>query len=121
MEAGLTPDRVFIDPIIIPINCAPKQPVAVMKALEQIKIISDPPPHLVLGLSNISQGSPKRELINRTYMAMAIGAGLDAAIMDPCDKELMDAAITAEMLLEKMIYCDSYLEAYRANKQVAAQ
>jgi len=117
LEAGLTPDRVFIDPIIIPINCAPKQPVAVMKALEQLKILSDPPPHLVLGLSNVSQGSAKRELINRTYMAMAIAAGLDSAIMDPCDKELMDTAITAEMLMEKMIYCDSYLEAYRANRR----
>jgi 5-methyltetrahydrofolate corrinoid/iron sulfur protein methyltransferase len=119
MEAGLAPDRIFIDPIIIPINCAPKQPVAVMKALEQLKILSDPSPHLVLGLSNVSQGSLKRELINRTYVAMAIASGLDAAIMDPCDTELMDAAITAEMLLEKMIYCDSYLEAYRANRQPA--
>ncbi len=116
MEAGLTPDKLFIDTIIQPVNVAPKQPLAVMQAMEQLKIISDPPPHMVLGLSNVSQGARERELINRTYLAMAIPSGLDSAIMDPCDKELMDAAITAELLLEKMIYCDSYLEAYRANK-----
>jgi 5-methyltetrahydrofolate corrinoid/iron sulfur protein methyltransferase len=44
---------------------------------------------------------------------MAIGSGLDAAILDPLDKELMDGLITAELILEKQIYCDSYLDAYR--------
>jgi len=116
MEAGLTPDKIFIDAIIQPVNVAPKQPLAVMQAMEQLKIMSDPPPHLVLGLSNVSQGARERELINRTYIAMAVPAGLDAAIMDPCDKDLMEAAITAELIMEKMIYCDSYIEAYMANK-----
>jgi 5-methyltetrahydrofolate corrinoid/iron sulfur protein methyltransferase len=44
---------------------------------------------------------------------MAIVSGLDAAILDPTDKDLLDAAITAELILNKQIYCDSYLEAYR--------
>ncbi len=39
--------------------------------------------------------------------------GLGAAILDPLDTELMDAAITADLLSEEMIYCDSYLEAAR--------
>ena len=39
--------------------------------------------------------------------------GLDAAILDPLDKELMDAVITAELIMNKHIYCDSYLDAYR--------
>ncbi len=116
MEAGMTPDQLFIDAIIQPVNVAPKQPLAVMKAMEQLKIISDPPPHMVLGLSNVSQGARERELINRIYLAMAVPCGLDAAIMDPCDTDLMNAAITAELLMEKMIYCDSYIEAYHANK-----
>jgi len=38
---------------------------------------------------------------------------LDAAILDPLDKDLVDAAITAELILNQHIYCDSYLEAYR--------
>ena len=44
---------------------------------------------------------------------MAIGFGLDAAILDPLDKELVDSLITAELILEKQIYCDSYLDAYK--------
>lgn len=113
MEGGLPMNRLFIDPIILPVNVAPKIPGACMTAISQIKAFSDPAPHLLLGLSNVSQRCNNRGLINRTYLAMAVANGLDSAIMDPLDTELMDAAITAELLLEKMIYCDSYLEAAR--------
>ncbi|MFB3892355.1 MAG: dihydropteroate synthase [Phycisphaerae bacterium] len=113
MEAGLETDRLFIDPIILPVNVAPKNPGHCMAAIAQLKAFSDPPPHLLLGLSNVSQRCSNRGLINRTYLAMAMSQGLDSAIMDPLDKELMDTAITAELLQEKMIYCDSFLDAAR--------
>ncbi len=38
------------------------------------------------------------------------------AARDPLDTELMDAMITAELLLNKSIYSDSYLKAYRQSK-----
>jgi len=113
MEGGLALDKLFIDPIILPVNVAPKNPGHCMQAIAQIKMFADPPPHLVLGLSNVSQRCNNRELINRTYLAMAMANGLDAAIMDPLDTELMDTAITADLLDEQMIYCDSYLDAAR--------
>ena len=113
MEGGLEMDKLFIDPIILPVNVSSKNPGHCMQAIAQIRQFCDPPPHLVLGLSNVSQRCNNRELINRTYVAMAMAHGLDAAIMDPLDTELMDSAITAELLMEKMIYCDSYLEAAR--------
>jgi 5-methyltetrahydrofolate corrinoid/iron sulfur protein methyltransferase len=72
----------------------------------------DPPPKTVVGLSNVSQGAKNRSLINRTFLIMAVNNGLTAAILDPKDKELMEALITAELILNKHIYCDSYLEAY---------
>jgi 5-methyltetrahydrofolate corrinoid/iron sulfur protein methyltransferase len=113
LEGGLGMDKLFIDPIILPVNVSPKNPGHCMQAIGQIKAFADPPPHLMLGLSNVSQRCSNRELINRTYLAMAVAHGMDAAIMDPLDTELMDTAITAELLLEKMIYCDSYLQAAR--------
>ena len=70
-------------------------------------------PHTMIGLSNVSQGTKFRPLINRTFLTMAIANGLTSAILDPLDKELMDAMITAELILNKAIYCDSFLEAYR--------
>jgi len=116
MDAGLDMDKLFIDPIILPVNVAPQQPEIVMESMRQLRVISDPPPHFVLGLSNVSQKCSNRSLINRAYITMAMTAGLDAAIMDPLDEELMNAAITAELLQEKMIYCDSYLDAYRMSQ-----
>jgi 5-methyltetrahydrofolate corrinoid/iron sulfur protein methyltransferase len=44
---------------------------------------------------------------------MATAFGLDAAILDPQDAELMNALITAELVLNKQIYCDSFLDAYK--------
>jgi len=116
MEYGLDLPNLFIDPVIIPINVAPKQPMAVMETIRQLRLFSDPPPKFVLGLSNVSQSCKLRELINRTYLVMAVAAGLDAAIMDATDKELMGAAITAELLMEKQIYCDDYIAAYLGNR-----
>jgi 5-methyltetrahydrofolate corrinoid/iron sulfur protein methyltransferase len=84
-----------------------------MQAIAQLKLFADPPPHLLLGLSNVSQRCRERALINRTYVAMAMAHGLDAAIMDPLDTELMNTAVTADLLSGNMIYCDSYLEAAR--------
>jgi len=116
MEFGLEIPKLFIDPVIIPVNVAPKQPVAVMEAIRQLKLFSDPPPKFILGLSNVSQSCRERSLINRTYLGMAIAAGLDAAIMDPTDRQLMEAAITAELLMERQIYCDDYVAAYLGNR-----
>ena len=113
MDAGLPMDKLYIDPIILPVNVAPQQPEYVLQTLGQLKMLSDPPPHLILGLSNVSQNCNNRQLINRTYLVMAMTAGLDAAIADPLDTDLMNATITTELLQEKMIYCDSFLAAHR--------
>jgi 5-methyltetrahydrofolate corrinoid/iron sulfur protein methyltransferase len=112
-ENGLPMDHVFIDPIILPVNVSPMTPGNVLLALQQLKLLSDPSPHLVLGLSNVSQGCNERNLINRTYLTMAVSAGMDAAILDPLDTELMNAGIATELLQQKAIYCDSFLDAYR--------
>jgi len=116
-DAGLPMDRLFIDTIILPVNVSGKTPGICLQAMAQIKSFSDPPPHLVLGLSNVSQKCSNRSLINRTMLAMCVAYGMDAVIADPLDKELMDSAITAELLMEKMIYCDSFLDAARRQKR----
>ena len=113
-EHGLDMDKLFIDPIILPVNVAGPQAGAVLRSLEQMRMLSDPAPHFVLGLSNLSQNCSNRSLINRTYLAMARGSGLDAAILDPLDSELMDTAITTDLLGGETIYCDSFLEAARS-------
>jgi len=110
------PDSLFIDPVVLPVNVpgAQAQPGFILEAISQIRFLSDPPPHLTVGLSNVSQGTSERSLINRTFLVMAMAAGLDSAIMDVFDEALVDAVATAEMLLNKQIYSDSFLKAYRS-------
>jgi 5-methyltetrahydrofolate corrinoid/iron sulfur protein methyltransferase len=112
-EHGLEPTRLFIDPILFPINVDQKQPTIMLEVFRQIRYISDPPPHIIVGLSNLSQGTKERSLVNRTFLSMALAAGLDAAVMDVLDEPLMNVAICAEMVLNKQIYSDSFLKAAR--------
>ncbi len=113
VDQGFAIEDLYLDPIVLPVNVAQSQIKDVLESIREFKIISDPSPKTVVGLSNISQGTCARSLINRVFLTMAIGFGLDAAILDPLDSDLMDAAITAELVLNKQIYCDSYLDAYR--------
>ncbi len=117
-ESGIMPDDIYLDPIILPVNVASKQPCNVMEAIRQLAILSDPPPHFIIGLSNVSQKCLMRTLINRTYLVMCITAGLDSAIMDAADKDLVEAAITAEVLMEKYLYSDDYVKAWRMQKGI---
>ena len=118
IEAGLAPQDVYLDPIILPVNVASKQPCNVMEAIRQLALVSDPPPHFIIGLSNVSQRCLMNHLINRTYLVMCLAAGLDAAIMDACDKDLVEAAISAEVLLDKHLYSDDYIKAWRMQKGI---
>ena len=106
-------ENLYLDPIVMPVNVAQAQESDILEVIHEFKIISDPPPKTIVGLSNVSHGSCVRGLINRIFLTMAVAHGLDAAILDPLDKDLVDAAITAELILNKQIYCDSYLDAYR--------
>jgi len=113
MEYDIATEKLYIDPIVLPVKADQTGPGIVLESIGQFKVLADPAPHILIGLSNLSQGSVDRKLINRTFLAMAIGAGLDSAIVDPLDIELMDAMIAAEMLMNRTIYSDSFVTAYR--------
>lgn len=113
MENEFPITDLFLDPIVMPVNVAQAQIKGILESIHEFKIISDPSPKTIVGLSNVSQGSCERNLINRIFLTMAVASGLDAAILDPKDSDLIDAAITAELVLNNQIYCDSFLDAYR--------
>ncbi|MCL4465818.1 MAG: dihydropteroate synthase [Chloroflexi bacterium] len=97
-EAGIGTERIFLDPLTLPVSA--DQP-GVMQTVEAVRIfgqLSDPPAKSIVGLSNVSNGSPNevRGLINRVMLVMCLGAGLDAAIVDPLDHELLDWARIVE-------------------------
>ncbi len=114
MEKGFDTQRLFIDPIVLPVKVpnAQAQPGNVLGAIEQIKYLADPAPHTTIGLSNLSQGTNERSLVNRIFLAMVVSRGLDSAIVDVLDNDLMNVLATAEMLMDKQIYSDSFLKVY---------
>ncbi|MHC4211826.1 MAG: dihydropteroate synthase [Planctomycetota bacterium] len=115
MEKGFDTQRLLIDPIMLPVKVPNAQVQAgnILSAIDQIIYLSDPAPHITCGLSNLSQGASERSLINRTFVAMAISHGMDSAIADVFDEPFMNLVATAEMLMNKQLYSDSFLKAYR--------
>jgi len=109
---GVPMEDLFIDPLVLPVNVAQEHAVEVLETIRQVKLLASPPPRTVIGLSNISQRTRERSLINRTYLVMAMAAGLDAAILDVEDKALLDAVATASILLNREVYCDSFLKTF---------
>jgi len=109
MELGIEPDRVFLDPIVMPLKYMQDQARHILDATRQFGLFSDPPPHIVCGLSNISNGTTHKRLINRVFLAMAIACGMDAAICDVLDTDLVNAARTAELVMNREIYADAYV------------
>ncbi len=119
IEKGFDTQRLFIDPIVLPVNVpnAQVQPGNILAAMEQIRYLADPAPHMTIGLSNLSQGATERSLINRVFLAMAMSRGLDSAIADVFDTDLMNVVATTEMLMNKQIYSDSYLKVFASTNK----
>jgi len=119
MEKGFDTQRLFIDPIILPVKVpnAQVQPTNILAAMDQIRYLAEPAPHMTVGLSNLSQGASERSLINRVFLAVAMSRGLDSAIADVFDTDLMNVVATAEMLMNKQIYSASFLKVYAATKR----
>ena len=114
LEYDIGPDKLFLDPIVMPLKYMQDQSKEILSATSQFGLFSDPPCHIVCGLSNISNGTVKKKLINRTFAVMMVANGLDAVILDVNDTELVDAILTAELVLNRSIYADSYCEAFRS-------
>lgn len=90
MTKEISNEKIYFDPLILPVSVSQAQ---VFEALNTIKILNEsfnPPCNTVIGLSNVSNGSPKelRPLINMVALTFAYGAGLSAAIVDACDVKL---------------------------------
>ncbi len=112
---GLDPDDIFVDPCVIPISTGSEHGAAVLDAVGCIKQ-RYPGVHTSVGLSNVSFGVPVRKLMNQTFLTLLMSRGLDTAILDPCDRQLMANIAAAEALLGRDEFCAQYLRAFRAGK-----
>jgi 5-methyltetrahydrofolate corrinoid/iron sulfur protein methyltransferase len=91
-EVGLPMANLLIDPLILTVSGCQEYVPHAIETVRMVKMVADPPPMTVVGLSNVSNQVPPemRPLLNRVYMVMLMAVGLDAAILDPLDKELLE-------------------------------
>ncbi|MBN1483298.1 MAG: dihydropteroate synthase [Chloroflexia bacterium] len=92
LEYGLPVQDLYIDPVVLTVKGMQEHPKEIIEAVRMCKMALDPAPMTTCGLSNVSNSVPheNRSLINRTFLVMMLGAGLDSAICDPLDLELME-------------------------------
>ena len=97
-EHGVSPDKIYFDPLVLTVNGNQDQAQSTVEAVRFFKQMTDPPAMTTCGLSNISNGAPLelRPLINRVFLVMLMGAGLDTAILDALDAEIMDVVRIVE-------------------------
>jgi 5-methyltetrahydrofolate corrinoid/iron sulfur protein methyltransferase len=109
MEHDIMPERLFLDPLVLPTSAAQDQGRKIIQAVQMFQTLNEPAPRTVVGLSNVSNGTKQRSLLNRTFLAMLMGSGLSAAICDPEDQELMDIIKAGQVLMNERLYCDDFL------------
>ncbi len=91
-ELGIPMENLYLDPLVLTVNGTQEHGMETLNSIRSFKMLWDPSPMTVVGLSNISNSVPheNRSLINRTFLVMLLAAGLDAAILDPLDEVQKD-------------------------------
>lgn len=116
---GLPDTDVIIDCLTLTVSAEQKRAIESLRAIRLVK--QKLGLSTVLGVSNISFGLPQRPLISSAFFAMAMEAGLDAAIINPKDKQMMDAWRSAMVLLNRDHQAAAYIEAYRDHQTASVQ
>jgi len=111
---GFALDDIYVDACVLPVATGPHGQ-NLLSAIGQI-VARYPGVHISAGVSNVSFGLPLRKLLNESYLVLLMACGLDTAIVDPCDQQLMLNVMAAEALLGRDTHCKNYLRAYREGK-----
>ncbi|MBQ1847874.1 MAG: dihydropteroate synthase, partial [Clostridia bacterium] len=111
-EYEITADRVYFDPLVFTVGTSPDSFLNFINTSKEIKK-EYPGAHIISGLSNISYGLPYRKALNHAFLIGAMMFGMDSAIMDPLNRDLLGGVYAAEALLGEDEYCIEYLSAFR--------
>lgn len=108
---GISKKNILIDALVLTASAQQAEVRETIKTLEKLRAELGVP--TVLGVSNISFGLPNRELLNRTFLAMALEAGLTTPIINPSDQEMMDTIKAFRALWGLDGQCIAYANAYK--------
>lgn len=110
---GLLPQNIYLDPLIKPLSVDDQSAVDAYRTIAALKQ-QFPETKVIIGLSNISFGLPARQQINRAFLLQAMAHGLDSAIVNVLDQELLALVRAGFALSGQDEYCLGYLKAFRS-------
>ena len=110
LSLGMEADDLWFDPLFLVVKGMQDKQMDVLNA---IKLFSDEGLKSTGGLSNNSNGAPKnvRPIMDSALVAMCMMQGLTSAIVNPCDKRLMETIKSCDIFKNNELYSDSYLDA----------
>ena len=105
-EYNIPKEDIIIDCLVLTASAQQKEVMETVKAVSMVKTLGV---HTVLGVSNVSFGLPNRPLLNKTFLAMALSAGLDLPIINPLDQELMNTIDAFNVLYNYDLDASTYI------------
>lgn len=111
---GIKKKNLVMDTLTLTISAQQRESAETIKALKRIR--EELGMKTVLGVSNISFGLPRRELVNSTFFAMALNNGLDACIINPCADSMMNTYRAYRALTGIDENCAAYVGVYAGTK-----
>ena len=106
-EYGIGKEDIIIDCLTLTASAQQKE---VRETLRAMKMVKELGVHTVLGVSNVSFGLPNRPLLNRTFLTLAMEAGLDLPIINPLDEELMGTIDAFHVLFYNDVDSQIYIQ-----------
>ena len=104
---GIARKDIVVDPLAMTISSDTTSALTTLACIR--RLTQELQVHTSLGVSNISFGLPKREMITSTFFAMALANGLSAAIMNPASAEMMKVYHCAKALQNQDPNCQAYI------------
>ena len=115
-DYGIAKKNLLVDPLAMAVSA---DPTAANTALEAIRLLKIEGFRCSLGVSNISFGLPARDAINSAFFTLALGAGLDAAILNVHSAPMMQAYHSFLALSSRDASCSAYIEYCAAHPAAA--
>lgn len=110
LQAGIPKEDVYIDCLVL---AASAEPMAAVETLRAVRMVNEKLGlKTVLGVSNVSFGLPQRPLINRTFLAMALQAGLKLPIMNPSSAEMQECVAAFKLLMGQDENASEFVQKY---------
>ena len=108
---GIKPEDVLVDPLAMPVGAVRTAGRDLFNIVRMVR--EELGCNTICGASNISFGMPNRHLLNSTFVAMAIAAGMTSAITNPLERDIRNSIYAADVLMGTDEGSMRYLSAMR--------